>query len=144
MKPEIQQFFQDYVDAFNRSLAGPVDTAAIRGAYAPCFVATGPTGVISADNDESFAEFLEKGYSFYRSIGTRRMILRGVELTEIDEHHQMARVSFSSEYGRPDGEAVTIDFDLTYMLQIIGEKPEIFAYVAGDEEAVLREHGLVP
>jgi hypothetical protein len=143
MEAKIQQFFRDYVDAFNRSLEGPCDTAAMRAAFAPCFVAAGPTGVICGQNDESFAEVLEQGYAFYRSIGTRRMIFRGVELTAIDTHHQMARVFYASEYHRRDGESVTIDFDVTYMLQLHGASPKIFGYVAGDEQAVLRQHGLL-
>jgi hypothetical protein len=143
MEANIEQFFRDYVDAFNRSLEGPLDLATIRAAFASCFVAAGPTGVSCGQNDESFTEALEQGYAFYRSIGTRRMIFRGVTLTEIDTHHRMARVFYSSEYHRRDGGLVTIDFDVTYLLQLNGATPQIFAYVAGDERAVLRQHGLI-
>src|SRR5262245_41919825 len=143
MEANIEQFFRDYVDAFNRSLEGPPDLATIRAAFASCFVAAGPGGVSCGQNDESFTEALERGYAFYRAIGTRRMIFRKVTLTEIDTHHLMARVFYSSEYHRRDGEFVTIDFDVTYLLQLNGAIPQIFAYVAGDEHAVLRQHGLI-
>jgi hypothetical protein len=39
---------------------------------------------------------------------------------------------------------VTIDFDVTYLLHLESGAPQIFAYVAGDEQGALREHGLVP
>ena len=143
MQEKIEQFFRDYVAAFNRSLGGTPDCEAIRAAFAPCFVGAGPTGVLCGQNDEKFAEALEQGYAFYRSIGTRRMILRGVTLTTIDSKHQMARVFYSSEYDRRDGVLVTIDFDVTYLLQMKDATPQIFAYVTGDEQGLLHEHGLI-
>ena len=116
MQADIERFFRDYVAAFNRSLGESPDLDAIRAAFAPCFVAAGPTGVICGQNDEAFLEFLEQGYAFYRSIGTRSMTLLGVETTPIDANHEMARVFYSSEYERRDGGLVTIDFEVTYML----------------------------
>lgn len=143
MQTRIEQFFRDYVAAFNRSLGETPAYDAIRAAFAPSFIAAGPTGVICGQNDQAFAERLEQGYAHYRSIGTRRMTLREVALTAIDAHHQMARAFYSSEYQRRDGTLVTIDFDVTYFLQITDARPQIFGYVAGDEEALLREHGLL-
>ena len=64
-------------------------------------------------------------------------------VTEIDGNHGMARISYSAECIRRDGENVTIDFDVTYLLQVSDRGPTIFAYIAGDEQAVLREHGLI-
>ena len=72
------------------------------------------------------------------------MKLLGVERTPIDENHEMARVFHSSEYERADGERVTIDFDVTYLLHLAAGRPQIFAYVAADEQGALREHGLLP
>lgn len=144
MQAEIERFFREYVTAFNRSLGDSPDFETIRASFAPCFVAAGPMGVVCGQNDDSFLAMLERGYAFYRSIGTRSMKLLKVELTPIDAHHQMARVFYSSEYVRHDGDPVTIDFDVTYMLHIENGTPVIFAYVTGDEQAVLREHGLLP
>jgi hypothetical protein len=144
VQADIERFFQDYVAAFNRSLGESPDFETIQAAFAPCFVAAGPTGVICGQNDDSFREILEQGYAFYRSIGTRSMTLLSIDLTPIDANHQMARVFYSSEYQRRDGDLVTIDFDVIYMLHIENATTQIFAYVAGDEQALLREHGLVP
>ena len=139
----VEQFFRDYVAAFNRALDGTGDVAVIRNSFAPCFVAAGPTGVMCGQNDESFAQALEKGYAFYRSIGTRKMIFRGVAVIEVDDLHRMARVSYSSEYDRRDGQLVTIDFEVTYMLHLNDKALQIVADVAGDEQAVLRQHCLI-
>ncbi len=143
MQAIVERFFQDYVAAFNRSLGESPDLETVRASFTSCFVAAGPTEVICGKNDDEFLKILEQGYAFYRSIGTRSMTLLKVDLTPIDANHQMARVFYSSEYERRDGEIVTIDFDVTYMLHIEKDKPQIFAYVTGDELALLREHGLV-
>lgn len=144
MQESIERFFREYVAAFNRSLGETPDYETILAAFAPCFVGAGPTGVVCGHNDDSFLRILEQGYAFYRSIGTRSMTLLRVDPTPIDANHQMARVFYSSEYERPGGDRVTIDFDVTYMLHIENAVPRIFAYVAGDERALLREHGLIP
>lgn len=155
MQAMIERFFQNYVEAYNSCLGTIPDYVTIRDSYMPCFAAAGPTGVLCAQNDDEFIAFLERGFEFYRSIGTKRMLLVKVDLTPIDDHHQMARVFFSSQYLRPGGagsdpkhdgggiETVTIDFDVTYMLHIENGSPKIFAYVAGDERAAFREHGLI-
>jgi len=36
-----------------------------------------------------------------------------------------------------------IKIDVMYLLQIIGERPRIFACITGDEEQALRERGLI-
>jgi hypothetical protein len=140
----IDRFFATYVDAFNRSLGDQVDIEGIRAHFSPCFVAAGPQGVRCGQNDESFAETLQQGYAFYRSIGTKAMAVLGVTPTPIDDFHQMAKVDYRATYEKPGGERVEIDFALTYMLATRGDTVEIFAFVAGDEMALYRKHGLVP
>ena len=137
-------FFQGYVDAFNRSLGGEVDVAGIRAHFSDCFVGAGPRGVQCGQNDDSFTEALHQGYAFYKDIGTKAMAVRGVTTTPIDETHQMARVAYRATYAKPSGEDVAIDFTVTYLLASRGESYEIFAFIAGDEMALYREHGLLP
>ncbi len=160
MPPDFDRFFLDYVEAYNRSLAGAVDARAIRACFADCFVGAGPGGVTCGRNDQSFTAALENIYDFYRAIGTRRMAVRVVEVTPIDEIHHMARVGYTAHYDRPAGgransgpEAVpggitarddlTIEFDVIYMMQTVEGRSRIFAFVSGDEMAVYRRHGLV-
>lgn len=38
---------------------------------------------------------------------------------------------------------MSIDFDVHYLVQLLGGEPRVFAWVSGDEQALLREHGIV-
>jgi len=39
---------------------------------------------------------------------------------------------------------VEIEFDNIYVLRIeTGQEPQIFAYITGDEQQVLKDHGLI-
>jgi hypothetical protein len=144
MQPDLKAFFDDYCAAFNRSLGERVDADAIIAAFADCFVGASPAGVNCGQNGAHFREVLETGYKFYKDVGTERMNVRGVDVTEIDSAHHIARVSWRADYKRRDGTPVSIDFDVTYILQTqSGQKPKIFAYVTGDEMAALEEHGLL-
>jgi hypothetical protein len=140
----VERFFAGYVDAFNRSLGDHVDTDAIMAHFSPCFVAAGPQGVKCGENDQTFADVLQQGYGFYRSIGLQQMAMRAVATTPIDNDHQMARVSYRASYKKVNGELIDLDFEVTYMLAARGDTFEIFAFVAGDEMALYRKHGLVP
>jgi hypothetical protein len=140
----VERFFAGYVDAFNRSLGDDVDTDAIMAHFSHCFVGAGPQGVHCGQNDDTFVETLHQGYDFYRSIGTKAMTVRGIAATPIDAAHQMATVDYRATYEKPDGEVTDIDFAVTYMLAARGDTFEIFAFVAGDEMALYRKHGLVP
>jgi hypothetical protein len=56
----------------------------------------------------------------------------------------MAKVDFRASYEKTTGERLDIDFPISYLLAAWGDSFEIFAYVAGDEMAAYREHGLIP
>ncbi len=48
-----------------------------------------------------------------------------------------------ADYEKKDGTALSIDFDLTYFVQAFADGARIFGFVAGDERAVYREHGII-
>ncbi|HJU40452.1 MAG TPA: hypothetical protein VJ724_12815 [Tahibacter sp.] len=141
----LEEFFGAYADAYNRSLAGDVDETGIRSAYAAHYVSATPAGVVAGGNDATFGAKLRQMYAFYDGIGASGLVLRNVDARAIDDLHDIARVGWRGRYVRPrDGETVDIDFDVTYLMQSLRPHcPQIFAFVAGDELAVLREHGLV-
>ena len=142
-RPDFDAFFSGYVAAYNRSLGDRVDADGIRAHFSDSFIAAGPDAVMTGDNDESFSETLEKGYAFYKSIGTKKMEFTGVEVTDIDETHYLARVSYRAEYEK-DGEIIAIPFSVSYLLERRGERLKIFGFVAGDEMALYRQYGLAP
>lgn len=121
-----------------------MDSAAIRACFAGCFVGAGPAGVTCGANDDSFAASLATGYVFYRKIGTRRMVLRGVEPTPIDRLHHLVKVLYRADYRKPDDTELSIDFDVSYILQARDGVPKIFAFITGDEMGLYKQHGLLP
>jgi hypothetical protein len=143
-QPDYAQFFEAYVETFNRSMSDDADTDAIRGSYAEYFVSAGAGGVVRGGaNDKTYADVLKQGAGFYRAIGLQGTTLQKVAVTPIDAEHDLVRAFFRADYVRKDGAPVSIEFDLVYMLQRRAEGPKIFAFVAGDEMALYRRYGLV-
>ena len=143
-QPDYEAFFRNYVDVFNGSMKGGVDVDAIRASYAEYFVSAGAGGAVQGGaNDEKYAEVLRQGAGFYQAIGLQGMALLKVEATPIDAGHDMVRPYFRADYLKKDGKSVSIEFDVVYMLQRRDGGPKIFAFVAGDEMGLYRQHGLV-
>ncbi len=86
---------------------------------------------------------MTEGFARYRAIGTKEMRLRGLRVSPIDEHHCVAHVTWRATYARKDEPDVTIDFDVHYLVQKLGAGPQVFGWVSGDEQAVLKEHGII-
>ncbi len=138
----IKQFFDEYADRFNRSLAGePVETRAVADSFADHFVEASPAGVNGGKNGRMFRWTIPGGFAHYRKIGTTQMNVENVEVETIDPMHALAKVKWDSRYEK-DGKRDRIEFDVTYLLHFENAKPKIFAYITGDEERVLKDHGL--
>lgn len=138
----IRQFFERYAVCFNQSLAGTVDATELAALYAPEFVAASPMGVMSGKNDNQFKKRVAQGYARYRALGTKDMRVRDVRLSSIDEQHCVAHVAWTATYARPDQPDVAIDFDVHYFIRSLGGKPKVFGWVSGDEQELLRRHGI--
>jgi len=144
MPQNIHAFFDSYANLYNRALAGEDVFEEIMSRFTDKFLAAGPDGVSTAKQGGAFRRMLEKGYRFYRQIGTQKMTAKRVEVTPIDAGHSMAKVFYRADYKKPDGSPLAIDFDITYLLDTSAAKPKIFAFIAGDEMEAYREHGLLP
>jgi hypothetical protein len=143
-QPDYEALFRDYVAAYNRSLGDTVDVKAFRAFFAESFIGAGANGQVSVGrNDESFAKTLQQGYAFYKAIGTRRMEIDLVHAEPLHEGHDKVIVSYRAHYKKKDGSRLEIPFQLVYLLQRREGGPKIFGFVAGDEMALYREHGLV-
>jgi hypothetical protein len=144
MPQNISAFFQTYADLYNRALGGEEVYDDIMDCFAKEFIAAGPEGVSAGKQGGDFRMSLDKGYEFYREIGTKKMTAKRVETTPIDSTHVTAKVFYKADYVRKDGTPLSIDFDLAYFLDTSGPKPKIFGFVAGDEMQIYRDHGLLP
>lgn len=146
-EPALRRFFEAYAARLNAALESPprVDVAAAVSAFAGYFVGSGPAGPMGGSNGWFLRFSIPHGYAFYRRIGTQRMEVRGLRVTPIDDFHAMAHTHWWSSYRRrSDGATVEIEFDNVYILHIPGRgDPKIFAWITGDEQQVLKDHGLV-
>ena len=145
LNERIRDFFAQYEARVNSALqaTAKADAKATAQAFSDCFIAANPGGVACGKNDEQFQLQILQGFEYYRSIGTKSMKISGLKVTALDEFHVQAIIRWQSDYVRRDGKGERIDFDVIYLLQTIGERPKIFAYITGDEERALREKGLI-
>lgn len=143
MEAGIRAFFDRYESVFNRALGDGMDMEEVAALYASEFVAASPAGVATGRNDDRLRQVMAEGYARYRAIGTKAMRIRSVRLTPMDEQHCVAHVGWTASYARKDGADVAIEFDVHYLVQTLRGEPKVFGWVSGDEEALLRAHGIV-
>lgn len=142
---QVDAFFTAYEKRFNDALAGKeVDTEEVIGSFTDAFLEASPMGVICGKNDANLASKIRQGFEFYHYIGTRSMVITGKELTTLDEMHDMVKVHWHYTAQKKALGMVEIDFDVIYLLQAREDSIKIFAYITGDEQKVLQEHGLLP
>jgi hypothetical protein len=143
METSVRTLFERYERVFNAALHGDVDMDDVAALYAAEFVAASPAGVMTGKNDEQLKQVMAQGYARYRTIGTKEMRIRGLRISPMDEHHCVAHVAWRATYAREDQPDVTIDFDVHYLVQQLDAEPKVFGWVSGDEQALLKEHGIV-
>ena len=141
---QIDAFFNDYSDTFNRSLTGSMPDAAHTAAlFSNCFVAASPLGVNCGQNDAAFRQVMKKGYAFYKSIGITSMDIIAKDITTLDDFHTMARIRWRSKFTRKDGQQGSLEFQNIYFVQTRNDEHKVFAYITGDEEAALKDMDLI-
>jgi hypothetical protein len=143
MESSVQGLFKRYEELFRRALKGQVDMDEVTSSYAAAFVAASPAGVSVGRNDEHLKQVMRQGFENYRRIGTKDMRLRDVRIVPIDEHHCLAQVAWTATYDRGREPDVSIDFEVHYLVQLLEGGPKIFGWVSGDEQAVLKQHGII-
>lgn len=143
MEKLIRQLFERYENLVETSLSGKVDADEVASLYASNFIGASPAGIMAGKNDDQFRQVLAQGYSHYRAIGTKDMRIRHLRLTPIDKCHYVAHVAWTATYARTDLPETAIDFDVHYLVQVLDGQARVFGWVSGDEQAVLRQHGIV-
>lgn len=143
--PDYDAWFRSYADAYTRSLKGDVEVDLIRSFFAETVLALGVDGSLNAaaTGDQAFGDMLIGMYGFYKAMGTRRMTVDRVDVSPLYQNHDRVQVFYRADFLKPDGSAVTIPFDLVYLVQRRDSGPAIFAFISADEMALYRRHGLV-
>ncbi len=140
----VEKLFKRYERLFNQAIGSEgVDMDDIASLYASEFIGAAPVGVRAAKNDDEFKQVMAQGYARYRQIGTKEMRLRNLRLTPIDDHHCLAHVSWTATYLREGEPDKAIDFDVHYLVQQVEGEPKVFGWISGDEQELLKEHGIV-
>ena len=143
MEASVRKLFERYERYFMQALSGDMDMRGVASLYAAHFIAATPTGVVTGRNNDKLKQVMAQGYAHYRAIGTKEMRIRDVRLSPIDEHHCVAHVAWTATYARKDQRDVAIDFDVHYFVRLLDGEPKVFGWVSGDEQALLRKHGII-
>ena len=142
----VRAFFDAYARRFNEAIADPpkIDSKGLREAFADYFVGTDPKSVRGGKNGLFFRLMMQLGYRRYRKLGCKRMELKHVEVTGLDDFHVLARTRWCSLFRRKDKSVVEIEFENIYLLHCPeGGAPKIFAWITPDEQQALKDHGIV-
>ncbi|GFK28849.1 nuclear transport factor 2 family protein [Tetragenococcus halophilus] len=142
MKDKIEAFFKSYEQQMNSSLAKEADLETIANFYTEEFIAANPTGVKTGENNDQLKEAMDKGYEYYRLIGTKEMKCQSIDTIPLDEQHAVATTHWKAVYLKEEKEIV-IPFTSNYLIQFREGQPKIFGWVTGDETQVLKEHGII-
>ncbi|MFZ6010461.1 MAG: hypothetical protein ACOYXT_08935 [Bacteroidota bacterium] len=143
-KKNIEDFFTEYETNFKDSIAGRLSdlSGIMQHAFADYIIESTPAGVSCIKNDETFLKKIRQGQDFYRSIGSKAMSIVSKEVTLLDDFHAMVKIYWRYAYEK-ENRSGAIDFHTFYFVRAIGSDIKIFGYIAGDEQKVLKEHGLI-
>jgi hypothetical protein len=144
-KQYLDAFFDQYAGRFNQALKGEdmPDVKDTMNCFDHYFIESSPLGVVCSKNDDHFKDAIPKGYQFYEDTGITSMNILSKEITLLNDFHAMVKVHWSSAFRRHDHSTGTIEFDVFYFLRMEKSEYKIFAYITGDEQKALKDHGLV-
>jgi hypothetical protein len=143
MESGVRKLFERYEQVFRSALHGGMDMNEVASLYAAEFIAATPAGVVTGKNDEQLKQVMAKGYAHYRALGMKEMRIRDLRHSPIDEQHCVAHVAWTATYGRKGQPDVAIDFEVHYLVQALSSEPKVFGWISGDEQALLKQHGIV-
>lgn len=134
----LEPFFRDYAVA---SVESPVEQ--IPAFYADSFIASGPRGSAVFKNDEKFIEWLGKIHEFNQRTGMVSMEVVSIEEpVSLSSRHILASVDWGARFRKTGDRLIT--FRIAYLLEKIGDRWKILAYVSEkDQEDEMRELGLL-
>ena len=141
---DIRAFMADYAAHMDEGTrTGQTDGIFLADCFASDFIGASPIGVMAARN-EGLADILSKGIEAYRQMGGTAFVAERIDVEELAPNSFMATVAWRFDYRRPkDGQTGSIGFANRYFISTATGSPKIFAWITPDEQAALREHGLV-
>lgn len=141
---QVRKFFDMYAERVNRAIQSQpeIDVDGTVAAYTECFIEAHPGGVICFQNDEQFRAAVPQLFESQRNLGALSMTIDQLDLTTLDDYHTMAKVHWNAVYRLKDERTASVTFDEIYFVQSRDGQLRIFAYIAGDQEKLLKENGI--
>ncbi|WEF23845.1 nuclear transport factor 2 family protein [Paracoccus sp. S3-43] len=143
MDDSVTQLFRDYEALTARGLRGDVDADAFAAFFAPEFIGASPQGVRGDKNDAAMREAMAEEFVHHRKVGAKAMRIEAIRVLPLDAAHCVASVDWIASYGRKAGSDAQIRFTVHYFVQRTADGPRIFGWVSGDEQAALKEQGIL-
>ena len=136
MVDSIKKLFAKYEKAFNA-----LEVEKQVPFFAEHFISAGPKGSIAHGKDE-FAKMASKAAEFYQKpLGQTSAKILSMDETAISNEYSMVRVHWGVTF-KKTGDRL-IEFDVTYFIQKTGPGPIIMFIAHLDEEAAMKELGLL-
>lgn len=142
IRKKLADFFKTYEYHINNALKNKPDFERMAGFYSEEFIAASPYGVKTGINNEELKTIMDKEFQYSRSIGTKKMECKEVRIIPLDDQHTVAHTEWVGVYQK-EGEEISIPFDLHYLVQFRDDQPAIFGWIAGDEQQLLQEKGII-
>ncbi len=142
----VRAFFQAYETRVNRALKEQpeIDIEGTAGAYTECFMEAHPGGVMCFQNDDQFRSAVPQLFESQRRLGAKSMTIADLTLTPLNDNHTSVKVRWNAHYRLQDGRDIRLELDEIYFVQVRDGEPKIFAYIAGDQDQLLKAHGVIP
>ncbi len=132
----IKRFFSEYESSFSE-----LDLEKQAGMFADTFISAGPKGAIAESKDQ-FLEMAEKAVEFYGTVGQEYVKILSLSETPISNEYSMVKVHWGAKFQKTGDKL--IEFDVSYLLQKIGEELKIILFIAHqDEQKAMEELGLL-
>lgn len=136
MNDDVKNLFNEYEKLFDA-----LDVAGQARFFADSFISAGPHGAIAQSKDE-FLKMAEQAAAFYKSVGQTSAKILSIEETPISNEYSLVRAHWAVTF--QNTEMKLMEFDVSYIVQRMGEEPQIILFITHqDEQQAMKELGLL-
>lgn len=136
MNEDVKKLFTEYEKLFH-----VLDVAGQAKFFADSFISAGPRGAIAQSKAE-FLKMAEQAAAFYKSVGQTSAKILSIEETPISNEYSLVRAHWAATFQKTGMK--TVEFDVSYVVQRVGEEPKIILFITHqDEQQAMKELGLL-
>lgn len=119
MNEDVRKLLAEYEKLFDA-----LDVAGQARFLADSFISAGPHGAIA----QSKAEYLKMAeQAFYKNVGQTSAKILSIEETPISDEYSLVRVHWAATFQKMGTK--TMEFDVSYVVQRMGEEPKIILFI---------------